>query len=75
MAGKVGMAGDMLMQRFKSLLMGVRDGSTAASRYLELIPMEVYPTASTVEEADYARSLAVRSAKSERLLEQVQGKG
>ena len=39
--GKVSMAGDMLMQRLKSVLMSIRDGSgsTAASRYLELIPM------------------------------------
>ena len=53
-AGRVAMAGDTLMQRFKSLLMAVRDNSTAASRYLELIPMEAYPTASTAEEADHA---------------------
>ena len=62
------MAGDTLMQRFKSLLMAVRDNSTAASRYLELIPMEAYPTASTAEEADYARNLAVKNAKSQGLL-------
>ena len=61
------------MQRMKSILMGMRDGSTAASRYLELIPMEVYPTPSTMEEADYARSLAVQRAKSEQLLEKAKG--
>ena len=38
-SGKVSMAGDMLTQRLKSILMSIRDGSTAASRYLELIPM------------------------------------
>lgn len=31
-AGKVSMAGDMMMQRMKSVLMGLRDNSTAASR-------------------------------------------
>ena len=75
MSGKIGLAGDYLMQRMKSILMGMRDGSTTASRYLELIPMEVYPTPSTMEEADYARSLAVQRAKSEQLLERAQARG
>ena len=74
-SGKIGLAGDYLMQRMKSILMGMRDGSTTASRYLELIPMEVYPTPSTMEEADYARSLAVQRAKSEQLLERAQARG
>ena len=52
------------MQRMKSILMGVCDGTTAASRYLELIPMDIYPMGSTIEEADFARGLAVRQAKS-----------
>lgn len=69
--GKVSMAGDMMMQRLKSILMGIRDNSTAASRYLELIPMETYPTASTLAEADYARNLALRNAKSEELMQKV----
>eukprot|EP00435_Cladocopium_sp_Y103_P046726 s197_g13.t1 len=34
--GKTGQAGDMLLQRLKSLLMSYRDGSDAASRWLEL---------------------------------------
>lgn len=70
-AGKVSMAGDMLMQRMKSILMGIRDNSTAASRYLELIPMETYPTAATLAEADYARKLALRNAKSEEIMKKV----
>lgn len=74
-AGRVGQAGDHLMQRMKSLLMGIRDGTSTASRYLELIPMELYQTASTLEETDYARTLAVRNAKSEKLLEQVKTRG
>eukprot|EP00435_Cladocopium_sp_Y103_P060385 s256_g22.t1 len=69
-SGKIGLTGDLLMQRMKSILMGIRDGSTTASRYLELIPMEAYPMASTNEEMDFARGLAVRHAKSEKLLEQ-----
>ena len=73
--GKVSMAGDMLMQRLKSILMGIRDNSTAASRYLELIAMEIYPTASTLAESDYARNLALRNAKSEELMKKVSGAG
>lgn len=51
--------------------MSIRDQSTAASKYLELIPLELYPTASTNEEIDYARQLAVKKAKSEALLARV----
>eukprot|EP00435_Cladocopium_sp_Y103_P065997 s127_g28.t1 len=64
-SGKVAGAGDTLMQRFKSVLMAVRDNTTAASKYLELIPMEAFPTAATLDEVDYARGLAVKSAKRE----------
>ena len=73
--GKVSMAGDMLMQRLKSVLMSIRDGSTAAAKYLELIPMDLYPTASSLAESDFARNLAVRNAKSEELLMRVRGSG
>lgn len=73
--GKVSMAGDMLMQRLKSILMSLRDGSTAASRYLELIPMDLYPTAATLAESDFARNLAVKNAKSEELLTKVKSSG
>ena len=74
-SGRISMAGDMVMQRFKSLLMGIRDGSSAASWYLELVPMELYPTAATLEESDFARSLAVKNAKSEALLSRVKSSG
>ena len=67
-SGRVSSAGDLYVQRFKSILMGIRDGSTAASRFLELIPQELYATASTLEESDFARTLAIRQAKSEELL-------
>ena len=36
--GKTSQAGDALVQRFKSLLMGLRDGTDAASKLLELLP-------------------------------------
>ena len=35
--------------------------------------MKAYPTASTAEEADYARNLAVKNAKSQELLEKAHG--
>lgn len=38
---------DVLMQRFKSILMGIRDNTTAASKYLEIIPTELFPTGAT----------------------------
>lgn len=72
-SGKVGQSGDIQMQRMKSILMGIKDGTTTASRYLELVPIELYPTAATMEEADFARGLAVRQARSEQLLERAQG--
>ena len=70
-SGKISGAGDLYMQRFKSILMGIRDKSSAASRYLELIPMDLYPTASSMEETDYARHLAAKKAKSDELLAKV----
>ena len=73
--GKVSTAGDYLMQRFKSILMSLRDGSTAASKYLELVPLELYPTATSLEETDFARSLAVKGAKSQELLDRVASSG
>ena len=74
-SGKVSSAGDLFVQRFKSLLMGIRDGTTRASRFLELVPQETYATASTMEENEFARTLAIKEAKSERLLAQASKTG
>ena len=71
--GKVSSAGDHLMQRFKSLLMSIRDGTDAASRYLELIPNETYPMGTSVEEAGVARQAAYQALKQEALLAKVRG--
>ena len=43
-AGQTGQAGDFLLQRYKALLMTQRDGSDAASRFIELLPEEDMPT-------------------------------
>ena len=64
--GKVDAAGDMLIQRFKSVVMGLRDGSDKFGKYLELIPDEALGV--TLEETYFARELAVKSARCEALL-------
>ena len=69
--GKAVHASDMLCQRFKSVLMGLRDGSSIASRYIELIPSETWPTATSEAETGFARSVAFKAAKSEALLERM----
>ena len=66
--GKTAQAGDLMTQRLKALLMTLRDKSDLASRYLELIAFETFPGATTSMETDYARTLAVKAAKSEELL-------
>ena len=64
--GKVDSAADVLIQRVKSLLMSVRDGSDQFGRYLELIPEEALGV--SFEESVFARELAVKQAKSDSLL-------
>ena len=64
--GKVDAAGDLLMQRFKSLVMSLRDNSDKFGRYLELIPEEMIGV--SPEETYYARELAHKTAKAEKLL-------
>ena len=67
-AGQTGQAGDFLLQRYKALLMTQRDGSDAASRFIELLPEEDMPTMASSSESYLARSLAVHQAKSDELL-------
>ena len=67
-AGQAGQAGDLLLQRYKALLMTQRDGSDAASRYIELLPEEEMPTMASAQESYLARTMAVQQAKSEELL-------
>ena len=67
-SGQTGQAGDLLLQRYKALLMTLRDGSDAASRYIELLPEEEMPTMASSQESFLARSLAVHHAKSDELL-------
>lgn len=56
-SGTATQAADLLMQRMKSLLMAERDGSNIAPKYLELIPLEVYPSCTTEDEVGFARQL------------------
>ena len=64
--GKVDSAGDLLMQRFKSVVMSLRDNSEKFGRFLELIPEEMVGI--SPEETFYARELAHKTAKAEKLL-------
>ena len=64
--GKVDAVGDLLVQRFKSLVMGLRDGTEKFGHVLELIPEESLGV--TSDEVFFARELAVKAAKSEALL-------
>eukprot|EP00438_Fugacium_kawagutii_P028342 Skav219237 [mRNA] locus=scaffold1242:29107:30660:+ [translate_table: standard] len=66
--GKATEASDYLMQRYKSVLMAIRDGTNVASKFLELIPQEAYPTGTTDGEVLYARETAYKTAKSEELM-------
>ena len=51
--------------------MSLRDGSSIAAKYLELIPTETWPTATSEAETGFARSVAFKAAKSEELLERM----
>ena len=72
-AGRPTSAADYMVQRFKAILMAVRDGSDVAAKFLELLPPEVYPTGATDEETGYARAVAYRHAKNEDLLRKMAG--
>lgn len=69
--GRTGMAGDLLMQRFKSILMSLRDGSDAAARWIELLPFDEVATMSSEQEEYMARGMALHHAKSAKMLQQV----
>eukprot|EP00435_Cladocopium_sp_Y103_P062830 s37_g24.t1 len=66
--GRTTQAGDVLVQRFKSLLMALRDGSDTAAKWLELLPHDVMASMSSAGEDFLARSMAVEEAKSHELL-------
>lgn len=66
--GRAAEGADVLMQRFKGILMSIRDKSDAASRWIELLPFEDAPTASSQGEDFLARRMAVQHAKSDELL-------
>ena len=50
-------ATDMLMQRFKSCCMRVRDCAGHAGKWLELLPTELAPSATSLEEDEVVRRL------------------
>lgn len=71
--GKTSQAGDVLVQRFKSLLMGLRDGTDTASKWLELLPHDVVASVASTNEDYLARRMAVEEAKSSELLRRAAG--
>ncbi|CAE7323141.1 unnamed protein product [Symbiodinium sp. CCMP2456] len=63
--GKIDGAADLFMQRFKSLSMALRDGDPRYGRYLELLPEDLIGGGATQGETEYARTMALKAAKSE----------
>lgn len=61
----------MILQRFKAILMSLRDGSDSASKWLELLPMDEMPTMASMSEDYAARKMAVEQAKSDQLLKKM----
>ena len=53
--------------------MSVRDGSNVASKFLELLPSQIYPTGATDAETGYAREIAYKHARNEELLHKMSG--
>ena len=56
-----------MVQRVKSILMTVRDGSSQCGQYLELIP-DHDSLGVSFEESSFAREQAVKQARSDALL-------
>ena len=73
--GKSDSCGDVLLQRFKSLCMQVRDNSDKFGPQIELLPDDLlYGYGSNLAETAFAREMALKEAKSEDLLRQAQGR-
>ncbi|CAE7564216.1 unnamed protein product, partial [Symbiodinium sp. CCMP2456] len=66
--GRVDAAGDLMMQRFKSCCMHLRDGKGHFGHFLELLPDDLLGGGATMGETEFARSMAVRTAKADALL-------
>ena len=64
--GRLESAGDILMQRYKSVVMSLRDRSDRFGRYLEVIPEDMVGVSQ--DELFFARHLAHRAAQAEKLL-------
>lgn len=67
--GRTGQAGDLLAQRFKAILMSIRDGGDSASKWIELLPLDDMPVVASSNEDYMARQMAVHQARSDALLQ------
>ena len=61
-SGEVALAGDILMQRFKSLEVELTEGSTSVSKHIELLPPSGSSSLTTVER-EVAAQLEVRDLR------------
>ncbi|CAE7825917.1 unnamed protein product [Symbiodinium sp. CCMP2592] len=73
--GKIDSAGDLFMQRFKSLTMALRDNDNRFGHYLELLPEDLVGGGASQDETEYARTMALKAARSEALLKKGCGAG
>ena len=69
--GRIDSAADLMMQRFKSCCMHLRDGQGHFGHFLELLPDDLLGGGASLGETEFARSMAVRTAKANALLSKV----
>ena len=72
--GKSDSCGDVMIQRFKSLAMQLRDNSEKFGPHLELLPEDLMGTGSNPSDSAYARQMAYQHAKTEALMSKASGK-
>eukprot|EP00435_Cladocopium_sp_Y103_P058006 s868_g20.t1 len=71
LCGRSDSCGDVLLQRFKSLCMQVRDSTDRFGPQIELLPEDLlYGYGGNVAETAFAREMALKEAKSDDLLRQ-----
>lgn len=71
--GRSDSAGDALLQRFKSICMQIRDGSSTVGPQLELLPDDVFGAMATTENSTFAQEIAYKEARSHSLLKRLEG--
>lgn len=67
--GKSDSAGDVMLQRFKSLCVQVRDGSEKLGPQIELLPDDIVETGGSLEEDTFAREIAYKEGRSREMMQ------